>query len=348
MPSRRARWLVLDPGTWRSDLLRIVLRVFVAFGTLVYVPSVYFALKFGMTSIVVLDSVALGALFALMCLHRVPAKLRSAGAGLVMYALGAGLMMGVGPISQIYLFAFSLMTTLLLGVRWGLATVVLNAASMLVIGYARIVAPDMVGPHPSPNFVGWSVVTGNFVFVNASLVLALCLVIEALETALGRAVAVRETLERERRELVTLNGSLEQEVRERVRSDASRKVAEARNLKLEEQFRQAQKMETVGSLAGGVAHDLNNLMSIVLSYSEMLADGLKDGDPVRADLHEIRDAGLRAAGLTRQLLAFSRQQVLAPKIVDLAGIVTGMEKMLRRLIGEDVALSASCAPGLGK
>ena len=107
-------------------------------------------------------------------------------------------------------------------------------------------------------------------------------------------------------------------------------------------------METVGNLAGGVAHDFNNLMSVVLSYSDLLIEGLKEGDPVRADLLEIRGAGLRAVELTRQLLAFSRQQVLAPKIVDLGGIVGGMEKMLRRLIGEDVELAASRAPGLGK
>jgi PAS domain S-box-containing protein len=117
---------------------------------------------------------------------------------------------------------------------------------------------------------------------------------------------------------------------------------------LEEQLRQSQKMEAVGSLAGGVAHDFNNLMSVVLSYSELLAEDLKESDPTRADLKEITDAGLRAVELTRQLLAFSRQQVLKPKIVDLTDIVRGMERMLRRTLGEDVELTATCAPGLGK
>jgi signal transduction histidine kinase/CheY-like chemotaxis protein len=116
---------------------------------------------------------------------------------------------------------------------------------------------------------------------------------------------------------------------------------------LEEQLQQAQKMEAVGSLAGGVAHDFNNLMSVVISYSELLAADLKEGDPMRADLGEIRDAGLRAAELTRQLLAFSRQQVLQPRLVDLTQIVRGMERMLKRLIGDDVELTAHCAPDLG-
>jgi diguanylate cyclase (GGDEF)-like protein/PAS domain S-box-containing protein len=123
-------------------------------------------------------------------------------------------------------------------------------------------------------------------------------------------------------------------------------LTERRNL--EDQLRQSQKMEAIGMLAGGVAHDFNNLLSAVLSYSEMLAEDLQEGDPMREGLNEITGAGLRAVALTRQLLAFSRQQTLEAKIVDLTEIVVGMEAMLRRLIGEDVELIASCAPVLTK
>jgi two-component system cell cycle sensor histidine kinase/response regulator CckA len=125
-----------------------------------------------------------------------------------------------------------------------------------------------------------------------------------------------------------------------------RKRAEEALRRSEEQLRQSQKLEALGSLAGGVAHDFNNLLSIVLSYSEMLASDLKEGDPMRADLAEIRGAGLRAVDLTRQLLAFSRQQVLQPKIVNLNDIVSDMERMLKRLLGEDVVLSSNGATAL--
>jgi signal transduction histidine kinase len=117
---------------------------------------------------------------------------------------------------------------------------------------------------------------------------------------------------------------------------------------LEAQVRQASKMEAIGLLASGVAHDFNNLLSVVLSYSELLAADLKDGDPMRSDLEEIKGAGLQAVQLTRQLLAFSRQQVLEPQIVDLTEIVRGMGKMLGRLIGADVQLSVTGAHALGK
>jgi PAS domain S-box-containing protein len=117
--------------------------------------------------------------------------------------------------------------------------------------------------------------------------------------------------------------------------------------RLEMQLRQAQKMEAIGSLAGGLAHDFNNLLSVILSYSKMLAESLKPGDPMRADLEEISQAGRRAADLTRQLLAFSRQQVLQPMALDLNAVIEGVAKMLRRLVGEDVELSVASASELG-
>jgi PAS domain S-box-containing protein len=116
----------------------------------------------------------------------------------------------------------------------------------------------------------------------------------------------------------------------------------------EGQLRQAQKMEAIGSLAGGVAHDFNNLLSVILGYSEMIITDLKPNDPLRADLLEIRSAGLRATTLTRQLLAFSRQQVLQPTVLDLNSVVSGVEKMLARLLGEDIELSWVTSPDAGQ
>jgi PAS domain S-box-containing protein len=119
-------------------------------------------------------------------------------------------------------------------------------------------------------------------------------------------------------------------------------------LALEAQFRQAQKMEAVGRLAGGVAHDFNNMLSVVLSYTGLILSDLKSDDPLRADIEEIQKAGQRAADLTRQLLTFSRQQVVLPKVIDLNQIIAGMEKMVGRLLGADVEVTLLPAARLGK
>jgi PAS domain S-box-containing protein len=126
-----------------------------------------------------------------------------------------------------------------------------------------------------------------------------------------------------------------------------RKRAEASLRRSEDQLRQAQKMEAIGNLAGGIAHDFNNLLSVILGYSSMLAQQLPSGDPRRADIEEIAAAGQRASELTRQLLAFARKQILQPKVVSLNDVLTGIERMLRRLIGEDVELTVATDPGLG-
>jgi len=120
------------------------------------------------------------------------------------------------------------------------------------------------------------------------------------------------------------------------RVTALRDVTEKRML--EEQFRQSQKMEAVGRLAGGVAHDFNNLLTVITTYASVLLGDIGESDPRRGDLQQILKASSDAAALTRQLLAFSRQQVIAPRLVLLEEVVRGTEKMLKRLIGEDIEL----------
>ena len=125
-----------------------------------------------------------------------------------------------------------------------------------------------------------------------------------------------------------------------------RKAAEQQLEHARDQLRQGQKMEAVGRLAGGVAHDFNNLLTAILGYTGLLSASLAQGDPRRGDVAEINAAAERAAALTRQLLAFSRRQVLLPKIINLNDVVRGVESMLKRLIGEHIELALKLADGL--
>ncbi len=165
----------------------------------------------------------------------------------------------------------------------------------------------------------------------------------------GRAPEAQETIALAadgRAVPIEISGSLVEIGGERLMLAIVRDVSERKLL--EEQFRQAQKMEAVGRLAGGVAHDFNNLLTVILGYSDVLNSELPEGHSLHQEVEQIRKAGERAAALTRQLLAFSRTQVLLPQLVDVGEIVTDIDKMLRRLIGEDIDLVTVCDPRTGR
>lgn len=131
------------------------------------------------------------------------------------------------------------------------------------------------------------------------------------------------------------------------RDISERRHAEEERLQLEEQLRVAQRIEAIGTLAGGVAHDFNNLLFVISGYAEVALEALPRGEPVEPALHEIQRASERAAALTRQLLAFSRKQILQPVALDLNEVVRGVEKMLQQILGEDIAIVLVLAPDLG-
>jgi PAS domain S-box-containing protein len=131
------------------------------------------------------------------------------------------------------------------------------------------------------------------------------------------------------------------------RDVTERNRAEAALRESEDQLRQSQKMDAIGRLAGGVAHDFNNLLTVILGYTEQMLERLDAREPLRSAAHEIQSAAERAAALTRQLLAFSRKQVLEPRRLDLNAVLKGTTGLLRRLIGEDVQLDVQLEPELG-
>jgi two-component system, cell cycle sensor histidine kinase and response regulator CckA len=137
-------------------------------------------------------------------------------------------------------------------------------------------------------------------------------------------------------------------IRSTIQDITDRKQAEKEKENLEEQLRQSQKMEAIGSLAGGIAHDFNNLLTIIKGFNQLSFLELKEGDPLRENLEEVRKATDRAADLIRQLLTFSRRQLLEMQVLDLNTTFRHLEKMLRRVIGEDIDLVTVLAEDLGR
>ena len=131
-----------------------------------------------------------------------------------------------------------------------------------------------------------------------------------------------------------------------IRDLTERRQAEEALRLSEAKLRQAQKMEAVGRLAGGVAHDFNNVLTAIFGYADLVLDGLEPGDPRRLDIEEIKRAANRAAALTRQLLAFSRKQVMQPRRLDLNDIIVNLETLLLKLIGQEIVLRIDTAPRL--
>jgi two-component system, cell cycle sensor histidine kinase and response regulator CckA len=147
--------------------------------------------------------------------------------------------------------------------------------------------------------------------------------------------------------LARLVPAIERELREAGERQARRRAEDSLR-KTQQQLMHAQKLDAVGRLASGVAHDFNNLLSVVLSYATLTLHDLKADDPLRVALEEIRKAGVRAGELTRQLLAFSRHQVMQPRVVALDQVLAGMETMIARLLGADVEVTMLASSGLGK
>ncbi|HEY1186856.1 MAG TPA: ATP-binding protein [Gemmata sp.] len=317
--------------TWRQNVLELGLKGCCVLGAVVYVPSVCLAIHSGKWIVAAVDTAALGTIIVLNLARSLSYPFRAVTFALVLYGLGVALLLEVGPICQIYLFGFSVIATLLLGTRIGALTVGLSTVSMLATGWAGHAAPEMRASWHPADAVAWVVLVMNFALVNIVMVLTIGAVLAALERAARLEHEARDRLEREHAKLVSANAALDQQMRER----------EA----LENQLIQAGKMEAVGQLAGGIAHDFNNLLTIINGYAEVLLGALPPGDRLREPVREIYRAGERSAELTQQLLAFSRRQVLAPRVLDLNAVVLGAASLLRRVIGEDVRLTTVLPPG---
>ncbi len=201
---RFADKLFIDPENWRAGVLRLLLGISLIFGLIIYIPSFIISVASGLYGLAFVDTLAIAVIFGLLYFSRIPYHLRSLIFLAVCYALGASLLMNVGSISQIYLFGFSMVATLLLGLRPGIAATVISSATVFAIGAMGIVAPEMVNSIWGHDLKSWVVISINFALVSFLLTFAIGAIIGALEEALSRAIAVKTSLAEEKTLLRTL------------------------------------------------------------------------------------------------------------------------------------------------
>jgi PAS domain S-box-containing protein len=420
--------LQLDSRTWRADLLQLILNVAVTLGAVVYVLSVTWAWREGLQGIIIVDTLVIVALVIVWWLRDLPYLVRAVAVSAAIYFLGAALLTVAGSVAQIYLVGHSAMTTVLLGLRAGLASVAINTLTVLVIGlsgWANWIAAPAGWEDQRRD---WILVASNSLLVSTMLVLAIGGVLGTLENALRREVTARRVLKEREQRLQTLIDStpdavmvldsagtlletnpaglrmLGAETEEDIvgkpfadlladddKSQFRRfnedvcagskgrmecvveglhgtragveivsapmpisdavilHLAIARDLtanrQLEEQLRRSQRLDAVGKLTGGVAHDFNNLLTVILGSADELCETLNEDSYEYGLADTARGAAERGAALTRRLLAFSRQQTLAPQPTDVGVLMAGMESLLHRTLGDDVEVAVETCDG---
>ena len=304
------------PESWRSELLDIALRFAFWLGLVIYLPTAWAAVRFEELGVLVADTLAVILLGIIMRWVRLSHSVRALIFCSIMYGLGCLLMMQIGSVSQIYLFAASVFATIFIGRAIGLWVVLLNCATMLMIGYWGFASPEMQRKGVA-SFESWAVMTLSFAFINTVVVLAVAAVISALQRTLLRSKSAQSNLKLESQRLIAANA----ELRSR-----------------DEMLETSRKMDAVGQLAGGIAHDFNNMLSVILGHSEIVQSQLPEDSPLQENVDEVLKAAERSAALTRQLLAFARKQTASPVSLELNRSIQGMLSMLRRLIGENIEL----------
>jgi signal transduction histidine kinase len=312
-------------------MLRAMLLTFVILGAIAYVPCLWLSVRERLWLVAGVDTLVYG---FVVYLHFARLSYRPAVLGLlsVTFLLSVVLLVVLGPFGagDLWLFAFPILAGVLAGIRPAIVALALNLVTLVAIGFALQPLARLIPSWADRSPAGWAAIVVNFLLLDAVVTVLLAMMVNRLDRALAHVQETSAHLDAERRELLNANERLRLEIEDRQK-------AEQRRNDLEKQLLHAQKLEAVGRLAGGIAHDFNNLLTAILGYTDLLSQKLA-GRSAREELTEIRRAAGRAADLTRQLLAFGRKQVLQTQVLTLSASVHETEKMLRRIIGENIEL----------
>jgi len=314
---------------WRKKVFMIIFASFLVFITVPYCMSVRFVIQHKMWVSFTVYTLSYISIFIIVFFRQIPFKTRVIIGLFAFYSLGvvAFVYAVAGGSGKLYLMSSSILATLLIGIKFGIFSIFINALTLLVVGYF-VANGAIVWIDGNPVVMKVYILTGTtFLFLNSVITISLAALVSALEINLIESQNAAYELKKANDELLQ-----NQKKRE----------------KLEAQLIQAQKMESIGRLAGGVAHDYNNISSIIIGYSELALEKVKKDDELYDNLTQIYSAAKRSADITRQLLAFARQQTVSPKVFNLNDTVENMLKMLKKLIGEDVDLAWLPGADLGQ
>ena len=312
---------------WRKLIFKGLFSGLLIFAAIPYGLSVYHAIQHELWINLAMYTVSYTLVFLIVVLEPISFRVKAVTGIAILYALGlvALLFAETGGSGTVYLMSISIMATVLVGTRLGMVTLLTNALTLIGVGY--LVANDSLAwVHGDPLAFRVYLLKGTtFLFLNSTITISVAFLVRSLESHFIQAQTQAHTL---------------QQVNDQLMEN------QARQKKLESQLIQAQKMESVGRLAGGVAHDFNNMLTVIKGHSELSMFAISRANPVYKDLKEIHEAAGRAEDLTRQLLAFARKQTIAPRPLDLNATVESMLRMLGRLMGEQIELAWHPEPHL--
>ena len=311
---------------FRQTLLYYLLLCTFVLGILVYIPCIYFAVKFNLPSIAVLDTVAMVLIGFLFFSGRLSFSTRATGILAVFYLLGTGLLIGVGPMGAgfLWLVLFSAMTGVLLGTRPAFYSLFINTVTYLLLGIFIYFESLPWISAANDAFALWLIIGINFLCIIAVMSISVSILL----------TKVNQQFEHEKKTSATLK----KEIQIRIKT-------EKENQRLAGQLLHAKKMEALGTLAGGVAHDFNNVLSAILGYAELSLLGLKKEDEIYHHIQSICVASERARGIIHQILTFSRQADPQKELWSIASIIDESSRLFQVSIPHHVDFSTAVKTG---